>query len=95
MLVLARSLALITLPGIHRGIHETGGSSRECQACFAQLFTHDLYAVEVRDPAVVRARYAPLVRILACVLGKFAPGVRTEVRNHHGANLGGLPVEKC
>lgn len=26
---------------------------------------------------------------------QFAPGVRTEVRNHHGANLGCLPVEKC
>lgn len=34
------------------------------------------------------ARYALLVRILALMLRQFAPWVRTEVRNHHGANLG-------
>lgn len=49
MLSFDKSLGLTGSPGIHPGIHETGVSSKECRARFAQHFTHDLHAGAVRE----------------------------------------------
>lgn len=50
-----------------------GGISRQYRSCSAQCFTLS----ECVIPPWFAAKYALLVRILALVLGQFAPVVRT------------------
>ncbi len=86
---LARSLARNRSVGTHPGIHEMGISSKRGHRPGSRSASRTTFTQAGRVMlAWCASKYAPLVRILACVLGGFARRFATTYART--ANLGGL-----